>query len=177
MCVVSPLASNLFFFLRWRCPSPKDNTEKSLNSDHPSASWLGDSLEFGATSSNSVVLCTAKNLPSPQFWVSALTNFLLLILFAFGDKLNTAWVNKQPFFLEREKGNIYILSLCCLYSGMAWLWCLASGFSPEASCLVQSQACRELHSQNRRSNGFNALARIRSWFSGRDLGSIWEFCS
>lgn len=65
----------------------------------------------GATGFDSVVLAEVGFF---RLWASALNNFLLMILFAFQGKLNIAQVNKLPFFSERQRGNIYIMSLCCL---------------------------------------------------------------
>lgn len=62
----------------------------------------------GATGLDSVVLAEFRLF---WLWASALNNFLLMMLLAFQNKLSTAQVGKQPFFLERQKGIFYILSL------------------------------------------------------------------
>lgn len=76
----------------------------------------GHCWNWGATGLDSVLLAEFRFF---QLWASALNNFLLMMLFAFQNKLNTAQADKQPFVLERQKGIIYILSLYCLC-----LWCL-----------------------------------------------------
>lgn len=141
------------FFLRWRCPSPKDNKRKGQLRISQSLMAKGHCWNWGATGLHSMVLAEFRYF---WLWANALNNFLLMMLFAFQNKLNTAQVDTQSFLLERQKGIIYILSLSLV--SVSWLF-------PAASCSAL-EAWREFHSQNRRSNGFSMLAKIRSLFSG-----------
>lgn len=63
------------------------------------------------------------------FWASALTNFLVLILFAFEDKLNIAQV-KNSFSFWRERQNLYSVFILSLFWHGFNAWLLAAPLQP-----------------------------------------------